>query len=223
MYQPGQEWLYNTSAQVLGVLLARAGGKDLDSVLRERVLEPLAMSDTGFTVPAQKRSRLTTAYQPDAQTDELSLLDDPAHSWWTTAPSFPDASGWLVSTVDDYWSFASMLLAGGVGHGNRILSPQAVSLMSTDHLTAAQRDASALFLDEHTGWGLGLQVPVAGSSHRPFPHGLGWNGGTGTTWRSDPLGGATAILFTQRSATSPTPSTLIQDFWSGVNDATAID
>ena len=64
MHQPGERWLYNTSAQVLGVLLARACGRDLESVLRERILDPLGMADTGFTVPAEQLGRLTTAYRP---------------------------------------------------------------------------------------------------------------------------------------------------------------
>ena len=68
MYQPGEQWLYNTSAQVLGVLLARACGRDLESVLRERILDPLGMADTGFTVPAEQLGRLTTAYRPDPET-----------------------------------------------------------------------------------------------------------------------------------------------------------
>ena len=71
MYQPGERWLYNTSAQVLGVLLARAGGRDLESVLRERILDPLGMADTGFTVPAEQLGRLTTAYRPDPETGQL--------------------------------------------------------------------------------------------------------------------------------------------------------
>jgi CubicO group peptidase (beta-lactamase class C family) len=136
------------------VLLARATGKDLESVLRVRIFEPLGMTDTGFTVPAGQLSRLTTAYRPDPDTGELSVLDDPARSWWSTPPSFPDGSGWLVSTIDDYWTFVSMMLAGGTGRGERILSPAMVALMTTDRLTSSQRDASALFLGEHGGWGL---------------------------------------------------------------------
>jgi CubicO group peptidase (beta-lactamase class C family) len=217
IYQPGEQWMYNTSAQVLGVLLARACGQDLESVLRRRIFEPLGMTDTGFTVPAEALSRLTTAYRPDPGTDELLVLDDPAHSWWSTPPSFPDASGWLVSTIGDYWSFVSMLLAGGTGHGARILSPATVALMTTDRLTPAQRDASTLFLSQGGGWGLGLEVPAAGSPTRPLPSGFGWDGGTGTTWRSNPQSGVTAILFTQRAATSPVPSELVRDFWAGVN------
>jgi CubicO group peptidase (beta-lactamase class C family) len=221
MYQPGERWLYNSSAQVLGVLLARACGRDLESVLRERIFEPLGMSDTGFTVPTGQLRRFTTFYRPDPQNGELSVFDDPAHSWWSTPPSFPDASGWLVSTIDDYWSFVSMLLAGGTGKGERILSPETVALMTTDRLTAPQRDASTLFFGEHGSWGLGLLVPATGSSDQPLPCGIGWDGGTGTTWRSNPRSGVTGILFTQRAATSPVPTPLVEDFWAGVKAAVA--
>lgn len=221
LYQPGEQWLYNTSAQVLGVLLARAGDMALEALLEERIFGPLGMADTGFTVPSDQLARLTTAYQPDPATGELSVLDDPARSWWSTAPSFPDASGWLVSTIDDFWLFVSMLLAGGVGKGERILSPESVARMTTDRLSPAQRQAARLFLGEHGGWGLGLAVPAAGSTDQPLPSGIGWDGGTGTCWRTQPARGVTGILFTQRAATSPAPSALVNDFWAGVNAAGA--
>jgi CubicO group peptidase (beta-lactamase class C family) len=219
MEQPGAEWRYNTSAQVLGVLLARACGRDLESVLRTRVLDPMGMTDTGFTVPTDDLGRLVTAYRPDPETGDLTILDGPDDSWWSRPPSFPDGSGWLVSTIDDYWSFVSMVLAGGAGPEGPILSPEAVALMTTDRLTAAQRKASSLFLGEHGGWGLGLLVPAADSADRPLPWGIGWDGGTGTTWRSDPARGTTGILFTQREATSPVAPPWVEEFWAGVNGA----
>ncbi len=77
-----------------------------------------------------------------------------------------------------------------------------------------------MFLGEHGGWGLGLEVPASGSSVQPLPSGIGWDGGTGTTWRSNPATGVTGILFTQRAATSPAPPRVIEDFWAGVNAAT---
>jgi CubicO group peptidase (beta-lactamase class C family) len=219
MYQPGDQWLYNSSAQVLGVLLARATGKDIETVMRERIFEPLAMPDTGFTVPADRLSRLTTAYTSDPETGEISVLDDPTDSWWSTPPSFPDASGWLVSTIDDYWSFVSMLLAGGSLRGQRVLSPESVTLMTTDRLSRAQREASRLFLGERGGWSLGMAVPARGST-APLPCGFGWDGGIGTTWRSNPRSGVTGILFTQREANSPAPPPVVDDFWAAVNAAT---
>jgi CubicO group peptidase (beta-lactamase class C family) len=146
------------------------------------------------------------------------VFDTPEHSWWATPEPLPDASGWLVSTIDDYWAFVAMVLGRGSARGRRVLSPESVALMTTDRLTAAQRDASGLFLVD-LGWGLGLATPAAGTA-APFPSGVGWDGGTGTTWRSDLATGATGILFTQRQATSPEPPPLMRDFWAGVNAAT---
>jgi len=123
-----------------------------------------------------------------------------------------------VSTVDDYWAFAAMVLGGGAARGRRVLSPDSVALMTTDRLTPAQREAARLFLGDDLGWGLGLATPAAGRA-APFPSGVGWDGGTGTTWRSDLATGATGILFTQRQATSPEPPPLMSDFWAGVNAA----
>ncbi len=222
MYHPGERWLYNTSGQVLGVLLARAADRPLDSVLREHVFEPLGMADTGFTVPATQLGRFTTAYAPDPETDELSVLDRPAGSWWARPQPFPDASGWLVSTVDDLWAFVSMLLAGGTapaagraGRGERVLSPESVALMTTDRLTPAQREGTEPFLHPGDGWGLGMVAPVAGTT-APLPCGIGWDGGIGTTWRSDLTTGVTGIQLTQRALTSPAPPPIRDDFWAGV-------
>jgi CubicO group peptidase (beta-lactamase class C family) len=222
MYQPGEQWLYNTPAQVLGVLLARACGKDLESVLRERIFEPLGMTDTGFTIPAGQLSRLTTAYRPDPETGELSVLDEAARSWWSTPPSFPDGSGWLVSTIDDYWSFVSMMLAGGTGRGERILSPATGCAHDDGPAHAITTGRLRDVLGENGGWGLGLRVPAAGSADQLLPGGgIGWDGGTGTTWRSSPRSDVTGILFTQREVTSPVPAQLVEDFWAGINAATA--
>src|SRR5262249_18471608 len=119
-------------------------------------------------------------------------------------------------TIDDFWAFVSMLLAGG----GEILSPESVRLMTTDHLTAEQRAPYPMFLGEHGGWGYGMATPAAGSSSQPLPWGFGWDGGAGTTWRPHPDTGVTGILFTQRHVTGPTPNAVVRDFWAGVNAAT---
>jgi CubicO group peptidase (beta-lactamase class C family) len=220
LYQPGERWLYNTSGQVLGVLVARAAGKPLGEVMHERIFEPLAMADTGFAVPAAKLHRLTSFYMPNGETGEPSLIDDPSDSWWSKAPRFPDASGWLVSTIDDLWTFVSMLLAGGSLRGARIVSERSVALMTSDRLTPAQRADAGVFLGTHAGWGLGMEVPATGSADEPLPHGFGWDGGSGTSWRSNSARGVTGILLTQRQLTSPQPPAVYDDFWAGVNAAT---
>jgi CubicO group peptidase (beta-lactamase class C family) len=222
MYQPGEQWLYGTSGQVLGVVLARACGQDLGSVLRERVLEPLGMVDTGFTVPAAQLGRLATAYRPDPASGELAVLDGPPDSWWAAPPSFPDAAGWLVSTIDDLWAFVSMLIAGGAGPDGPVLSSGAVARMTADRLTLGQRETSRMFLGEHSGWGLGLAVPAADApADAPLPCGIGWDGGIGTTWRTDLRRGLTGILLTQREVMSPVPSAMVQEFWAGIDAAAA--
>ncbi len=214
LHQPGAGFRYNTGIHVLGILLERATGQPLETFLRSRVFEPLGMTDTGFSVPAASQPRLTTAYVP-AEGGGLQLLDPPSGGWWNAPPSMADAGGMLVSTLDDYWAFVSMLLANGSSNGNRVLSPAAVAAMTSDHLTASQRASGRPILGEHDGWGYGMAVPgphPAGVP-APVPSGFGWNGGMGTTWRSDPVRGITAILFTQRAMTSPEPTPLFMDFY----------
>lgn len=219
LHQPGERWLYNTGSQVLGVLVARAAGKDLGDVMRERIFEPLAMNDTAFTVPGDKLSRLTTFYTPVPEPGGLVVLDDPTDSWWRTPTRFPDASGWLTSTIDDYWAFVSMLSAGGSLNGERVLSERSVGLMVSDRLPPTQRAGTSVFLDDHTGWGLGMAVPATGAHGQPLPVGFGWDGGSGTTWRTSPETGTTGILLTQRAVTSPGLQPVYEDFWAGVNAA----
>jgi len=214
--QPGEHWLYNTSGQVLGVLIERAAGKPLAVVMRERIFDPLGMRDTGFSVPAEKRARLTGYYSSSGGGDELTLIDGPEDSWWAAPPRFPDASGWLVSTIDDYWAFVSMLLARGEHEGERVLAERTVALMTKDRLTPAQRASAAEFLGEAGGWGLGLAAPAAGAVDVPLPQQVGWDGGSGTTWRSNFETGVTGILLTQRQRTSPASVAVFDDFWRGV-------
>jgi CubicO group peptidase (beta-lactamase class C family) len=146
------------------------------------------------------------------------VLDDPTGSWWSSPPSFPDASGGLVSTIDDYWSFESMMLSGGTMRRQCVLSPESLALMTADRLSRTQREAAGPFLGEHMSWGLGMAVPATGST-APLPVGFGWDGGSGTAWRSNSQSGVTGILFTQRGCLAGSPR------WSrlaAVNAATIV-
>ena len=213
--QPGTRWRYGTGASVAGVLIERVAGAPLADVLRERVFQPLGMTDTGFYVPASKLGRFTTFYAPDAETGELRVLDRPA-GWYSSPPKMPDAASWLVSTADDLWAFASMLAANGGG----LLSAESVRLMTLDRMTARERAENQIFVGDHSGWGLMMSVPAADGT-TGVPGGYGWDGGAGSTWRTDVAAGLTGILLTQRMATSPEDAEIVEDFWAAAYAAIA--
>jgi CubicO group peptidase (beta-lactamase class C family) len=220
--QPGEQWMYGTGVKVLGALMERADGKPLETVFRERILEPLGMDDTAFSVSPEMRGRLTTAYMPDPQTGQLSVLDGIDRGFWSRPVPFPDASGWLLSTIDDFWAFSQMMLGRGLYEGRRVLSERSVELMTTDQLEPAQRASAQPFLGASESWGLGMSVvPAAGAHTTDIPRGFGWNGGTGTTWRSDVESDLTGILFTQRAMASPEPPEVFDDFWRCAYEAIA--
>jgi CubicO group peptidase (beta-lactamase class C family) len=220
LHQPGAEWRYNTGAKVLGVLLERASGQPLETFLRERLFDPLGMTDTSFSVPDEKQARFTTAYMP-AGADRLFVLDPASGGWWNAPPAMADAAGMLVSTLDDYWAFVSMLVARGRHDGQQLLSEAAVEAMTSDHLTEAQRASASLFLGAHAGWGYCMTAPGPSRAELPAPSGYGWNGGTGTVWSTDPENGLTGILLSTRAMTSPEPPAHFVDFWDAAYGALA--
>ncbi|GGX65166.1 serine hydrolase domain-containing protein [Streptomyces hiroshimensis] len=212
--QPGEAWLYQTCSDILGVLIARAAGRSLPAFLAERLFEPLGMADTGFSVPAADLGRFTTLYRPAPEGGEGGPEPvDPPDGEWSRPPAFPAAGGGLVSTAGNLYAFARMLLAGGTGPGGqRLLSPASVRRMTTDHLTPAQREGGALFL-EGQGWGYGGSVDITAAEPWNVPGRYGWVGGTGTAAHIVPSTGLVAILLTQVLMTGPTPSALMRDFW----------
>jgi CubicO group peptidase (beta-lactamase class C family) len=186
--QPGERWLYNTGAQVLGVLCERAAGRPFPDVLKTRIFEPLGMRDTAFW--ANDTSRLATAYRPTPE--GLVLVDEPAGKW-SKPPSFCDGAAGLVSTADDLLAFARTLLR----RGEPVLQPDLVRSMTTDQLTARQKARGGLgpdfFADK--SWGFCQAVQANGA--------YGWAGGFGTTWLVDPAEDLVVIVLTQRMFEDP--------------------
>lgn len=210
LHQPGQAWLYDTCADLQGVLIARVSGQTLPDFLAERMFSPLGMVDTGFVVPADKRDRFTSYYRPGVD-GGLDLADGP-DGQWSHPPAFPAGSGGLAGTVDDWHRFARMLLADGSVDGRRLLSAESVRQLTTNHLTRPQREANPLFL-EGQGWGFGGAVDVEPTNPWNVPGRYGWVGGTGTAAHIVPSTGAVHLLLTQRGATSPVAPPLMLDFW----------
>ncbi|MER8041676.1 serine hydrolase domain-containing protein [Streptomyces sp. NPDC094032] len=229
-YQPGERWQYDLSNEVVGVLVARVTGRPLETFLRERVLDPLGMRDTGFHVPAGKIDRLPPLYGPDPATGAFHVWDEPVGGRSSELPVFQGAGGGLVSTVDDYHAYFRMLLAHGTHEGERILSRPAVELMTTDHLTPGQRagrDAmygriAALTVGQGTqgGWGFGMAVRTTRRDYAPLGQ-FGWDGGTGTSAYADPGSGLTGVLLTQVGMSTPDSPRLIHDFWTTLHQALA--
>jgi CubicO group peptidase (beta-lactamase class C family) len=204
--QPGEVWLYNTCSDIQGALVSRVTGQSFADFLAERIFAPLGMADTGFSVPQAKMDRFTTAYQY-GQDGELEELDASPGSWGTP-PKFFSGAGGLVSTAGDWLRFGRMLLDGG----GEILSAESVRLMTTDHLTQAQREASTLFL-EGQGWGFGGSVDIAAIEEWNVPGRYGWVGGTGTTAHVVPSRDRVEVLMTQVAMTSPAPLPIMREFW----------
>jgi len=221
MYQPGERWVYHTGSDVLGVLIARAAGQPLEAFLRARIFEPLGMRDTGFSVPAAGLDRLATSYWTNPQTRALDLYDDAKTGQWSRPPAFPSGGGGLVSTVDDYMAFGQMMLNVGRHERTRILSRASIETMTTDQLTPAQKAVSGLindYFDSH-GWGFGVAMVTRRTDVAGSIGSFGWDGGLGTSWRSDPREEMVGILLTQASWTSPNPPNVALDFWTSAYGA----
>lgn len=215
MCQPGERWVYNTSSDVLGVLIARAAGKPFGQVLAERVFGPLGMRDTGFSVPAADLGRFVPSYTVDAAGAPTVL--DPVDGMWSRPPAFESGAGGLVSTADDMLAFGRALLAGG----GPVLSRASVAAMTTDQLTPAQREVVAWPPWDGTSWGFGVGLTTERRGPAANPGRFGWEGGLGTSWACDPAEDLVGVLLTQVMWTSEVSYRVVADFWTGTYAALA--
>jgi CubicO group peptidase (beta-lactamase class C family) len=221
MHQPGEKWMYNTGSDVLGVLIARASGQQLEAFLRERIFEPLSMKDTGFSVPGHKLNRLATSYWTNFESEKIEVYDEAVGGQWSRPPAFPSGAGGLVSTIDDYLAFGQMMLDHGKHGSERILSRLSVEAMTIDQLTSEQKAVSGLIPGsfDSQGWGFGISVVTRRDDISSVPGRYGWDGGMGTSWYSDPKEEMVTILMTQQSWTSPSPPNVCLDFWTSAYQA----
>ena len=216
IHQPGERWMYNTGADVLGVLIARASGQPFEAFLRERLFEPLGMKDTAFSVPPAKIDRLATGYATSLDAGTLGLYDEPEGGQWSRPPAFPSGAAGLVSTAGDYLAFGRMMLNKGMHGAERILSRLSLELMTSDQLTPEQKAASGLYAGyfDSRSWGLGMSVITRRDDIASTVGKYGWDGGLGTSWYSDPAEEMVTILMTQCAWASPSPPTVCRDFWT---------
>jgi CubicO group peptidase (beta-lactamase class C family) len=195
-YQPGTTWEYSHSTDVLGVLLERVSGMTLDALLTERVLKPLGMHETGFSVDPQNHHRIAEAFAVDPVTRATVKLHQPRNR-----PNFFSGGGGMVSTVRDYLRFSQMLLNQGELDGVRIVSRKMLQFASSDHLgeLAGARAGSNYLPGPGYGFGLGFAVRIsAGDAIIPGSVGdITWSGLAGTYFWVDPQEELLAIFLMQ--------------------------
>ena len=190
-YAPGERFNYGHSIDVLGFIVGRVVGSSLRQVLAERVFEP----------PGHGRHRFLGSSGQARPVGGALHVGGPGHFAPLPTPSFVAAtppaytSGGqgLVSTADDYLTFARLLLHLGEVNGVRLLQPQSVRRMTTDHLTAAQRRIPSMVADLKTqGFGLGVSLVTDPKAYAANGQGagsagaFGWPGAFGGWWQADP-------------------------------------
>jgi CubicO group peptidase (beta-lactamase class C family) len=220
--QPGERWLYHMSAEILGVLIARVSGMSLSAFMRERIFEPLGMSDTGFTVPQTQLGRVASCYQTDFVSGEVTVLEDARNDLLARPCAFESGAGdQLVSTADDLLAFGKVMLARGVYGKGRILSRLSVELMTTDQLTPEQKAASPFFENfwDSRGWGLGLSIVTQREEVAGVPGRFGWDGAFSTSMYVDPREDLVGVLMAQCRPGALRLPPVVLDFWTSAYQA----
>ncbi len=210
LFDPGTHWFYSIATNVVGRLIEVLSGQKLDAFLRERILAPLDMPDTGFDVPESQWNRLSACYEYDAH-GKLSLQDAPATSHYRHSHSFLSGTGGMVSTMHDYARFAQMLANGGELEGARIIGPRTLQYMASNHL-AGGNDMATMSLGGYSeisrwgqGFGLGFSVlmdPVAAGTVGTVGE-FGWSGAAGTTFFISPGEEMFVVFMTQLMRAQP--------------------
>jgi CubicO group peptidase (beta-lactamase class C family) len=187
--QPGERYEYSIGIDVLGYLVQVVSGQSFDQFVSQRILDPLKMSDTHFTLPESKRARLAKIYglRQGALRTQQGL----------STKGVPFGGMGLYSTIGDYARFAQMLVNSGELDGVRLLSRSTVDLMMKNHLVGMAKETRAD--DDSEGFGLGGSVRIhVEHANRLGSEGLfGWDGAASTRFRVDRKEKLAYLLFTQ--------------------------
>lgn len=174
VYEPGTQWSYSLSLDVLGRVIEVASGKDFDRFLKDRLFTPLGMTSSYFQVPASEMPRLTTNYSPLGQM--LFPIDPARSSVYLDAPKVIQGGSGLVSSAQDYDRFLSMLMGDGALGTVRIVRPETAQLAMSNLIDDSVK-RQGTFIDG-AGFGAGGRVSLVGS--REGEGVFGWSGAAGT-------------------------------------------
>jgi len=191
--QPGAEWNYSRSTDILGRIIEIVARKPLGAYLAERILAPLQMAETAFFTAEENASRLAEPFPIDPWTAEKVQLFN-----MLERPAMESGGGGLVSTTMDYARFCQMLLSGGNLDGVRIIGRKTLELMASDHLNPKVAIKGTLLTPGH-GFGLGFAVRTS-AGIASFPGSVGqffWSGMGGTFFWIDPKEELFAVFMSQ--------------------------
>ena len=207
VFQPGEHWMYGFSADVLGGIVEAVSGVTYGEFLRRELFEPLEMKDTGFFVPEAKKNRFACSYEVTEDGRFLPHTGSHLGEYYGEDVAFESGGAGMVSTLDDYAHFATMLVNKGLYGKKRILGRRTVEFMAQNHLTEAQ--AVDLNWDSLRGYGYGCLMRVlqdggkAGSNATPGE--FGWDGWTGNYVSIDFKEELVFLYFIQRCDSGTTP------------------
>jgi CubicO group peptidase (beta-lactamase class C family) len=211
LFEPGTEWNYSVSSDVLGRLVEVVSGQPLDRFLAEQIFEPLGMTDTGFSVPTAEHDRLAKLYGAGPKRTAV-----PLDAWGKAVlapPKMLSGGGGLVSSAADYHRFTQMLRNRGELDGVRLLSPRTVDFMARNHLPggadleAVGRPLFAETTFDGVGFGLGFSVVLDPAANKVLSSRgeYAWGGAASTAFWVDPVEDLTALFFTQLLPSSTYP------------------
>lgn len=217
-FQPGSEWLYGVSTDVLGRIVEVVSGQSLDEFFRERILDPLDMNDTEFWVDPAKQDRFAELYYPKPTGNARGEGPSMNAAVMPSAPldkrpTMLGGGGGLCGTAADYLRFAQMLLNRGELDGVRILGSRTVDYMTRNHLPGGaelEHFGRPLFAETEfsgMGFGLGFSVELDSAEHKVIGSAgnYAWGGAASTAFWVDPAEELIAVFLTQLLPSSTYP------------------
>ncbi len=207
-FQPGERWMYGFSADVLGAVVEAASGRKFSRFLQDELFEPLEMKDTGFYVPADRLQRFAQYYDMTPEGELKVHQGSHLGEYFGEDVAFESGGAGLVSTLDDYSHFASMLVHKGIYKGKKILGRKTVEFMAQNRLNEKQREY--LVWDSVKGYGYGCLMRVLMDQGEAVFNGslgeFGWDGWTGNYVSMDFSEDLVFLYFIQRCDAGTTPT-----------------
>lgn len=202
-FHPGEAWAYGTSADVLGAVIQTITGMQYGEFLKQEIFEPLGMTDTGFYVPEEKQHRLADAYEKTPEGVRLYVTNNLGIKYtMDKPPAFESGGAGLVSTIEDYSKFATMLIEKGSYNGRQILKPKTVVYMTTGKLTPWQQESVWKSWEGMYGYGYSNLIRIMEepgmAQFNTWKGEYGWDGWLGTYFCNSPSNNVTILLTTQR-------------------------